>query len=415
MINEKFTDVQIDNCKAGDHFIFSYSGPMDQEIGGRLTINKCPGGLQISAFQVNIAGQINIKSSLVMLDFNDVTFHNLVSLENNNTREWSNRGEFSASLYEEKSSYGWQLVNCKFNAGLKIGNSNIQCPLELTDSTISKLLDLRGSSFGEWTDFTRATLTHSNFDGVKFHSAIFINTVFKGPANFSYCQFELPPKFMGADLHQGTTFHGASFAQKSAANAKAASVDDYNLEAMLAFRVLKIHMAKIRSQNDELKFFVLETRMERRLTHWRKSPFSKILSLAYDAVSSYGSSPGQAFAALCLWNVAFYVLFSLLILINDLATAAPNYPYRSGIPIATLAVIDPQLSASRLFANAPVVGLVIQNALNPLALISSKPLISTKSWWIFALSIFQSAGVIAIVTLLLLAIRSRFQKGRGSE
>jgi hypothetical protein len=189
--------------------------------------------------------------------------------------------------------------------------------------------------------------------------------------------------------------------------------DELDHSALVAFRVLKSHMAKIRSQGDELMFFSLEMRMERRLMRWRTSPFSKLLSFAYDAVSIYGLSPGRALTALFLWNIGAFVLFATLGLVYEWSIHS-SFPYWLGIPSSEIAIVESSLGGSGgLIENAPVVGLVIQNALNPLALISPKSLVLTKSWWIFGISVVQSAGVVAIATLFVLAIRSRFQKGSG--
>lgn len=77
-------------------------------------------------------------------------------------------------------------------------------------------------------------------------------------------------------------------------------------------------------------------------------------------------------------------------------------------------IID-AVSRTTILSDNPWLALGLQNALNPIALLSEKALATTASGWVFILSLIQSVGSLSILALLLFAIRGNFQKGSGSS
>lgn len=411
----------IKNCSSEGQFDFWLSGYSNEKV----YIDGCK-NLKIRSSGANTKCHIEVFNSDFGFDFRESKFGGDILIKNNvftlkhEGKKFVGKLRFY-NLFCENDYYGdWSFKDCIFDGVVKINECVTESLTSIVDCTFSK-----GSSFTD-TKF----LGDVSFAGTKFkreavfRKSRFLRATFQGaefsaPSDFSQCRFDVPPQFFGASLHQGATFLGTVFKEPSNIWLPwGASRDRWYSDvhaALLAFRALKGHMAKIKSQGDELIFFSHEMRMERKLTGWLSNPMLKILSIIYDLVSVYGSSPGRAAIWLFFWNIIFYGLFNLL----GFAYNHPigyNFPINIGVNYSDIAIVDAGIFTGKsIFENNPIISLVVQNAINPVAIVSQKSLVSTKSWLVFWLSILQSVGVVAIAALLVLAIRSRFQKGSGGS
>ena len=259
-------------------------------------------------------------------------------------------------------------------------------------------------------------------EAVFLSRADFTNREFCGRTDFSHAVFETAPIFHGAKLHQASNFSETKFLASggicsgwrrwwSFANRwwrqSPRQLEDVkrrfrwmNYFAMAdrnAYRTLKLHMGAMRAQEEDGMFFALEQRAARQAASFWNSPLEKSLSWGYDLISSYGQGAGRAFLCLLIWNGVFYV----------------GYTYLTGSPDALL---NPACTADckgSFLASNPPLGLALQAAINPLALVGDRTLflIPAALPWVFASAALQTVGSLSIFTLLLLAIRRRFHKG----
>ena len=117
-------------------------------------------------------------------------------------------------------------------------------------------------------------------------------------------------------------------------------------------------------------------------------------------------------AALLIWNTAFAVFFSVLLTVGPRVWAAGlplGFGYVLGVPTGAVVVS----TAQRVFTGMEGLGLAVQNATNPLALIGYSPAVRVDNGSVFALSLVQSVGSLGIVALFFLAVRNRFQRSGG--
>ena len=128
--------------------------------------------------------------------------------------------------------------------------------------------------------------------------ADFSNRTFKQAADFSRRRFEKPPRFHGADIHQGTKWRNAFFGGTEEEDAE----QDY--------RTLRLAMEKIRDRPQEGVFFALE---QRAIRH-QAGPWSlrSLISLGYDVFSDYGRSPGRVLAWLAATLMLFLIFYIMI-------------------------------------------------------------------------------------------------------
>jgi hypothetical protein len=245
----------------------------------------------------------------------------------------------------------------------------------------------------------------TDFSGAHFRSLVMSRVQFRQAAYFRDVTFESAPVFHDAVFSSDTDFFGASFARPDVWTFSAA------LNARNAYRVLRLAMSKAKAHDEEMRFFELEERTTRSLMSLRREPVSKVLSAMYDWISCYGTSPGRALTVFLVWNGAFSALFALCLAVGPkMRFAKLPTGLRELLTIPATAIE----TSSHIFTDWRAAGLAIQNAINPLALVSSNAMIKVDNAAIFLLSLVQSLGSVAIVSLFLLAVRSRFQRSSGS-
>ena len=172
-------------------------------------------------------------------------------------------------------------------------------------------------------------------------------------------------------------------------------------------------MRKAGEHGEENRFYALEMRANRVRMRMPHQPVDKVLSLAYDIVSAYGTSVARGIISFLVWNVGFALLLALL-LASGPAMQALGIPLGWNLYLGISATPAPITATGSIFHNAEAIGLAVQNALNPFALVVTNSVVKVHNASVFALSIVQSIGSISILTLLLLAIRNRFQRSGQS-
>ena len=227
-------------------------------------------------------------------------------------------------------------------------------------------------------------------------------------ASFSGCTFFEPPKVHGAVFPSNTVFIGCRFGGRR--QWRWGHRSEHTGEAAENYRVLKMAMKSAGAGLEEMRFFALEMR-ERRLTRnhrkaWvdsRMSRTDRTVSLLYDLISCYGTSIGRAVFVFALWNCIFLALF--LTLGRAGLLSAPEQP----VPAPTEAQAAPE--QYHVLKAYPAVGYTLQNIINPGAAVSKSGLMPIPNGTVLVLSAIQSLGSLAIIALLLLALRGKFQRG----
>jgi hypothetical protein len=101
-----------------------------------------------------------------------------------------------------------------------------------------------------------------------------------------------PPRFFGAELHQGTVWRGVSWPPLPKNKDKAGAFMD-------AYACLKLEMDRLKKHEDELDFFALEMASRRvYLGPWRGLPIA-----LYEALSDYGRSYARPLIALLVVSI----------------------------------------------------------------------------------------------------------------
>lgn len=235
-------------------------------------------------------------------------------------------------------------------------------------------LNLSGAHFAEGI-----TIDHCVFE----NAPDFLGAEFSKNVQFRRCFFKHPPNLHNATYKRNLIFENCNF---GAANSIFKSQCD--LKDIDAYRVLRMHYAKLRNGRMEGLFFSREQRGERMLGH--SDPVDKFLSWCFDLLSDYGQSTSRIAAWFIVWNAAFTLLYTTFFQ-YDLTSKVEPFKYWLGLSFT------------------------LQNAFNPLALFSEKNIVSTQSILCFICALIQALGSIAVLTIFLLTIRTRFRRGGSSE
>ncbi|WP_298324478.1 pentapeptide repeat-containing protein, partial [Asticcacaulis sp.] len=139
----------------------------------------------------------------------------------------------------------------------------------------------------------------SNFASVIFSGGVsFTNAELKAPTSFKHCAFEKsPPKFAGAQLHEGTVWRDVIWPPPPLDAGQAAAFTD-------AYERLKLEMDRLRKHDDELNFFAKELECKKLLM----SPLNGAAIVLYDYLCDYGRSyvkPIYWLCALILFGAIF--------------------------------------------------------------------------------------------------------------
>lgn len=215
---------------------------------------------------------------------------------------------------------------------------------------------------------------HASFVGVQFHRDV----------HFEHCLFTHPPDLHNATYRRHLSFEGCRFV--AAGTTFGSTCDARDIDA---YRVLRGHFAKLRNSRLEGVFFAHEQRGDRMLHH--EDLIDRVLSWCYDLLSGYGQSTSRVAAWFIGWNLAFAALYSMAFS-SSLHAQRPPFSDWLGLSFT------------------------LQNVFNPLALFSEKNVVAVDSMLCFVLALAQTLGSLAIVTVFLLTVRTRFRRGgAGSE
>ena len=238
------------------------------------------------------------------------------------------------------------------------------------------------------------------------------NAKFARSVPFYGVNFGAAPIFHDCEFPSDTEFHGCTFGSELSSPIAPIQL----LVTRGAYRALRVAMNKAKATEAELYFFEREQRASRHFLEYRRTPISKSLSLFYDMVSRYGTAPGRALGAFCVWNLAFAILFCALMAYAPMVhqTRLPTLAgYALGFPP------DPPAlkveSPGSTFDGLAGFGLAVQNAINPLALATHNPMVKIQNGSLFWLSVLQGVVSAGILTLFLLAVRNRFQRSGGGS
>jgi hypothetical protein len=141
----------------------------------------------------------------------------------------------------------------------------------------------RGASFSERAEFWAATFSgDASFEGATFRSsASFVNVRMKGPTSFKAVDFSSePPRFFGAELHEGTVWRDVRWPKRPKNVADAGRFVD-------AYERLKLEMNRLGKHEDELDFFARELQSRRMVLH--RPTFGLAIAL-YGLLCNYGRS-----------------------------------------------------------------------------------------------------------------------------
>jgi hypothetical protein len=238
------------------------------------------------------------------------------------------------------------------------------------------------------------------------------NAKFAASVRFGRVDFATAPNFHETIFPSNTEFHKVTFGPASGKRDSETWLSERS-----AYRALRVAMNKAKAIEAESNFFEREQRASRHLLEYRKAPITKTLSLIYDKVSGYGTAPGRALSAFGIWNIVFAALFCALLVLGPaihgkkIPSLIPGYDVGFAADPPALEVE----AKGSTFGGLAGVGLAVQNAINPLALATHKPMIKIQNGSLFFLSVIQSVGSAGIVTLFLLAVRNRFQRSGGSS
>lgn len=210
---------------------------------------------------------------------------------------------------------------------------------------------------------------------------------------FTGCRLECPPDFHGTELPSNTVFFNNEFVFRIG-----------GLGQREALRALRVKMRKIGARESEALFFSQEQRIHRRLLKNRGEIVEWVISWLYDVVSVYGTSPGRALGCFIGWNLLFLaVLWAML---------QPCFVAAMCLVPEGAVKFSPSSEYSQ--AELPVM-LLTQNLLNPTALFTDKALVRVNSGIVALLCVIHTLGAFGILTLLLLSIRSMFQRSGGGS
>ena len=302
-------------------------------------------------------------------------------------------------------------------AGLYLNGTRNSARLTLHDCTISSV-NLGSSDFNGIEIVDTVIQQGADFRSSKASFFFVTGSVFQGETRFQKAEFSGRttisarffkfPEFFDSKLSDETRVEGIDYDPKQSLKSLAKVDGRKILEGdLLAIRHLRIHAQHKRWLREEVKFFAEEQRVERKLLTLPSRSIEFAISWIYDKASGYGASVTAAVSAFVLFNLAACLLFHALLSLGTVDLPAPFAGYRIGLLSDSIQVENVSFSSYR----GVVLGL--QNVFNPLALFSGKSLVTVHSPCALSISLFQIVGSLALLALLILAIKTRFQRGSG--
>lgn len=338
-----------------------------------------------------------------------------------------------AALTELKLLGGLHAVRGYFRDGLTLANCDVSSlslrkfrglKLLRIDSCKLHTLDVHRSQDSGRTemvvlDGSTEIAGGAYFDGLTVSDSFVVRAAaFKGSALFRGTKFnrvlELGgdfhrfPELFGAELSEETHFRELRLGGQALGYGNPARLESDGARAseLNAVRCLRVLAQQRKWKSDEGKLFAEEQRLERSLLKGRSNVVERLLSTAYDCVSAYGCSVARPLMYFLGWNVVAALLYWPVLDTTQLSI---------GGQIVDLPMVSLSTQEYSFKGWEPVV-FALQNAVNPFALFSTKPLVAATSFPALLLGVVQALGSLAIFALWLLAIRGRFQRtGAGGN
>ncbi|MGH8580550.1 MAG: pentapeptide repeat-containing protein, partial [Gammaproteobacteria bacterium] len=245
-------------------------------------------------------------------DFTGVVFPGPVSFEHFTAEHPLPAIQFIAATFSDIARFdnatfsGVWFENATFSDIARFDNATFSSVAWFENATFSSVADFSCSPATSKTSSDIA-LAHDAFGHLSFKNAtfdgraIFTNRKFTQPARFSGGHFTGAPEFYGCALHQGTTFLGRDFLDTG----------KHNVDAVSAYRTLKLAMESLRDRSNEAKFFAFEQVALR--TTKQASRLVRLLSLLYSVSSNYRQSIGRPLLWLALTTLASFLLYAWLL------------------------------------------------------------------------------------------------------
>jgi len=262
-----------------------------------------------------------------------------------------------------------------FPNGLFVRGTRVVSFFQVTDCTIGSSLDLTDSYVKKTSLRGTSIAVRANFDDSEFLGETDCHGLTVGS------RVSLRGVKLGGPWHIRDATIDARTPDVRDIRAKHFEGED----VIYFYRALRRWAEDSKSQVDASRYFAYEQRAIRKTRFGRGNRFDPIVSALYDWISGYGNSIQRAFWVLVGWNAVFGAIFTFL-----KGASGGTSSVGSFLP--------------------PGVGLALQNMINPLVLFTEKPAFAPTSGVAFGLSLFQSLGSLAILALLILAMRRRFHK-----
>ena len=228
-------------------------------------------------------------------DFGSTTFSNSAYFD---SAKFSGGTNFGSVTFCENAFFG----SAALRGGANFGAVIFCGYAHFARATFTGYADFESAAFRDHADFQSARLVaDANFVNAKFLSATgFSNAAFRSAV----------PRFFGATLHEGTTWHGVEW-PPATSNRDEDDGDkmDAAQEQVYAYERLKQEMEKLKKHEDEQFFFRKELRARRELCTWRETYWW--LNFLYEKLSNYGYGvvrPLGAFVALFLVGFALLAI-----------------------------------------------------------------------------------------------------------
>jgi uncharacterized protein YjbI with pentapeptide repeats len=263
----------------------------------------------LAAFNIRKNNQAMIMPSPSdMIDFSGCVFNDAISFDryifrkaNFSAAALHNHCFFSRAIFIGDADFRWT----KFTNVAYFGQTTFQKGVEFNEAqfqlarfndatfrgfTLFFRTEFVGRALFDGSKFYRSTIFNvtkftygAAFKNTEFHDRIeFINAEFAAKTEFdNACFWRLVPDFRGADMHEATEWHAATWPPPPR------DVSDARAQ-VYAYERLKQEMERLKKHEDEQKFFAKELRARRGLTPVLSE--SWVMNILYEYTSNYGIS-----------------------------------------------------------------------------------------------------------------------------
>jgi uncharacterized protein YjbI with pentapeptide repeats len=356
----------------------------------------------LAAFNIRSNGNIMMMPSYSdVIDFSGCIFNDAISFDgyifrkaNFSAAAFHNHSFFSRAIFIGDADFRW----AKFTSSASFGKAIFQERADFTEAHF-QLARFSHAVFRGFTLFFRTEFVgRASFDESKFYNSVifnvakftygaafknaefhdrieFINAEFAAKTEFANACFRrLVPDFRGADMHEATEWHAATWPPPPR------DVSDARAQ-VYAYERLKQEMERLKKHEDEQKFFAKELRARRGLTPILSE--SWFMNILYEYTSNYGISIVRPVAWLIVTFLGGVLFFARAPIIHGSPLSLDRAASLSFANIFSFLPYNREIITGQLF-----------NALSP----------SAK-----AVEVVQSVSGVVLLFLLGLGLRNRFR------